>query len=290
MPSPASTLIFAVIFLVILAVTLVALVTLAVWQRGRRNKTLALTIANQGNVRDRYNLRAESAADGLSFRFAANGAPLQQVGGTGVAAPPVTALATVTASDAAPMSPSGPPAPPGPSLTGLIAELLSGIGYFLPGSMGQSLTRTASQLRYGQAMASKATQVSTRMAGVAGSTLRTGKELVAVTGSAQGSAAIPPAPGGKAWWQTPSVEPGASLKIGVHLSPGPAASGRSERYQLLSRSAEQDGAESITADGEARLGGGAGIWRWLPYLLILAASLVISLAAFAAVQANFGVR
>lgn len=290
MPSPVSTLIFAVIFIVILALTLVALVALALWQRGQRNKALALTIANQGNVRSRYNLRGESAGEGLAFRFSADGAALVQVAGAGAVMPTVTAVATVPAAEEAVMSPSGPPAPPGPSLTGLVAELLSGIGYFLPGSAGQSLTRTASQLRYGQAMASKASQVRTRVTGVAGSTLRTGRELAAATGGSQGSVAIPPPPGGKAWWQTPYVDPGEPLKVTVHLSPGPEASGRSERFQVLSRTAEQDGAETVTADSEVRLGGGSGIWRWLPYLLIMAASLIISLVAFGIVQANFGVR
>jgi hypothetical protein len=293
------TVIFAVILVCVLAVTVIALVALAAWQRRQRQQTTILTIANDGNERSRYDLRAESASGALSFRFVAGGIPLAPSGvvvqaplatSTGPAVRPVEAAAP-------PVSPAVPEQPSGPPLAGLVAELLVTIGYVLPGSAGTALRNAASQIRYGQSAADKAAKLGGRVSRVAGSAAATGQQIAGTVGGGQAApaaaAAAEPASTytpSELWWRTAYVEPGASLGVEVQIGPGAASPGAAETYRVLTRSAERGDAAIVAEDGVARLGGAGGLARWLPYLAILALALLVSLGAYGAVQTVFPVR
>lgn len=285
------TVIFATILIAILVASAAALAAVSAWQRRRRQRTVELTIANEGNERSRYDIRAEANSGALNFRYSSGGADLTPVYQSTGGSAPTGPSSAVAAAAAAVDRPAAPPQASGPPLPGLVAELLVTVGYILPGSAGASLRNAASQIRYGQSTVDKAQKVGGRMAGLAGSAASTSQQIAGSAAPAPLTAAQPsPATLSEAWWRTPYVEPGRSLTISLLIGPGAAAPAPAEAYRVLSRSAERSDAAIVAEDGLVRLDGQGGLVRWLPYAAILALALLVALGAYGAVQAIFPVR
>jgi hypothetical protein len=290
--------IFVILPLFIIVAAIGALVLIARWQRNARRSTVKLFITNEGNLRGRFNLRAESAGSELSFRFALNGAslpatytPAPASAMTAGVNPPAAAYAS-----AAPEAPSSYTAPEvkGPPLASLVADLLMGVGYILPGSAGQSLMGAASRIRYGQAVTDRAGKVAGRVGAVAGSTAQTSQQIGSAMGGGSakpGPAAGPLATQGVAmpsgpvvtWWQTPFLEPGQALELGMVVTPTGSSGAKVASFKIVSRSAESDDAPAVANEATIRIGGPSGLGRWIPYISVVFLA-VVALALLATVR------
>ena len=178
--------IFVILPLVIIVAAIGALILIARWQRNARRSTVKVFITNEGNLRGRFNLRGEAAGSELNFRFALNGASLPQTY-TPAPMPAMTAGVNPPAAVYASAAPEAPasytaPEPKGPPLASLVADLLMGVGYILPGSAGQSLMSAGGRIRYGQAVTDRAGKVAGRVAAVAGSTAQTSQQIASAAG------------------------------------------------------------------------------------------------------------
>jgi hypothetical protein len=290
--------IFGIMPYVIVVIAIVLLIVIARWQRSARRSTVRVFITNEGNLRSRFNLRAESAGSDLAFRFALNGASLPATYTPAPAAP----FAPATSAPAAYSVPATPeaassysiPEPKGPPLASLIADLLMGVGYILPGSAGQGLMSAASRIRYGQAVTDRAGKVAGRVGAVAGSTARTGQQIASTAaGGAPGAgqAANTPAsfsasqPSGPVitWWQTPFLEPAAALALDLTIIPTGSTSPRNAAFRIVSRGAEFDDSPLVTSDATTRIGGPAGLGRWIPYLAVIFLA-IVAIALLATVR------
>jgi hypothetical protein len=281
--------IFVIPTLVIIVAAIGALFVIAKWQRNTRRSTVKVFINNEGNIRGRFNLRAESAGSELAFRFALNGASLPL---TYTPAPPSPVTAgyshpPAAAASAAPEAVASytAPEPKGPPLASLVADLLMGLGYILPGSAGTSLMNAAGRIRYGQAVTDRAGKVAGRIGAVAGSTAQTSQQIASSMGSgaakpapAAGPLAAqgPAAPSGPVvtWWQTPFLEPGTALELGMVVTPTGSSVARVAAFKILSRSAESDDALLVATEATMRIGGAAGLGRWIPYILVVFLAIV----------------
>jgi hypothetical protein len=290
--------IFVILPLAIVLVAIGALILIARWQRSARRSTLKLFLTNEGNIRGRFNLRAEAAGGDLTFRFAHNGASLPVCYTPGpspaVAAGvnPQVAASTSVAPEA--VASYTAPEPKGPPLASLVADLLMGLGYILPGSAGTTLMSAAGRIRYGQAVTDRAGKVAGRIGAVAGSTAQTSQQIVSAAGgnparpapaanplTAPGSAA----PGGPVvtWWQTPFLEPGAALELGVMATPTGSSGARVAGFKVLSRSAEYDDAPLVINEATIRIDGPSGFGRWIPYIFVVFLA-IVALALLATVR------
>jgi hypothetical protein len=290
--------IIIILTLGIIVAAIGALILIAKWQRNARRTTLKVFLANEGNTRGRFNLRAESAGSELNFRFALNGASLST---TYTAAPPSAVAAGVNPQAAAP-APAAPvapasytaPEPKGPPLASLIADLLMGLGYILPGSAGTSLMNAAGRIRYGQAVTDRAGKVAGRIGAVAGSTAQTSQQIASsVGGGAAKPAPVagapvaqgPATPSGPVitWWQTPFMEPGAALELGLVVTPTGASGAQFSSFRIVSRSAESEDAPLVATEATIRIDGPSGPGRWIPYISVVFLAMV-AIALLAALR------
>jgi hypothetical protein len=289
--------IFVILPVVIILAAIVAVVLIARWQRKARRSLVKVFLTNEGNLRGRVNLRGESSGSELTFRFALNGASLPVTytpgpSAMGAAAGP-PAVAYAPAAQEAPASYTVPE-PSGLPLASLVADLLMGVGYILPGSAGQSLMGAASRIRYGQAVTDRAGKVVGRVSAVAGSTAKTGQQIASKVGG--GAAAAGPAgnpqtaqgvtaASGTAvtWWQTPLLEPGETLELGMTITPAGSAGTQMAGFRIVSRAAESDDAVAVVNEATVRIGGASGLGRWIPYISVIFLA-IVAMASLAVVR------
>lgn len=223
-----------IVTIVVLVLAGLAMVAIALWQRKRLYRRLRLELANAGNVRSRYELRAQDPRDALAFEFSLDGDSLP--GGSVTEAEEVI----VAPVEAAPE----PPAVQGPQRLeqgreavqkgqvaaeqamgagGALADLLTAVGRLLPRSIGSPLLEAAGQLRSGESKAKRVQQAPGRVAAQAkrvgaavpagtvqgvGNPPATGSSLVA-----EGAVAEPvPAAAGPAVTSAPSAGFGAATR------------------------------------------------------------------------------
>jgi hypothetical protein len=280
--------IFVILPLVIILAAIVAIILIARWQRKARRSLVKVFLTNEGNLRGRINLRGESSGSELSFRFALNGASLPVTYTTApsaisaAASPPAVAYTPAAAETSAGYT---IPEPKGLPLASLVADLLMGVGYILPGSAGQSLMGAASRIRYGQAVTDRAGKVAGRVAAVAGSTAKTGQQIASAAGGGSAGAApaaYPPTAQGVApasgtavtWWQTPFLEPGESVELGMVITPTGSSGARMADFRIVSRAAEPDDTPVVINEATVRIGGPSGLGRWIPYISVIFLAIV----------------
>jgi hypothetical protein len=291
-------LISVVVITVIVAV--VAVVATARFRKKRLQKRVRLEIVNQGNVRSRYQLRAEAPEGALMFRFMLGGDSLPEVG-VAAAAAEVAQPSAPVASEQRPSTKAsakggGARKKADQALTagGAIAELLITLGTVLPSSVGAPLFQKASQLRQGQIKARRVEQMPGQVAWLKPSA--TPKAQDAVPPPAQGALPqqtqepIPPIPAvaaeravqadGHTWVQTPFVQPGETLAIGLFMKVATSDKSQHRLFNVLSCSVEQESAPVAVEEGSVQIGGGFWTRRFLPYLIIAATAIAILLLAF----------
>lgn len=238
--------------------------------KGRRKgglKHCYLEIQNLGNAPSRYELRAETADENLTFQFALAGEPLLQRqetsrAGSGVAARSVTPTAPTPASDEGGYSPSGLERSTA-SLSfasraaDAVAEVLSAVSYFLPGEIRMTTMRMAGELRKGRQTAAIAGRLPGNLGRLA-TNVRGEKEMpkrsqqraaapAVGNGLGNGSPAVMQAEGSyaKTWAQTPVVEPGETLVLDLFVEAIRPNASNVYPFQLVSKSVEQEGAPLV---------------------------------------------
>ncbi|MBN1656882.1 MAG: hypothetical protein JXA93_00700 [Anaerolineae bacterium] len=293
-----------------ITVILAAAVTMAIVGRMRTvrlQKKVRLELMNAGNVRSRYNLRAEGPEDALRFQFTLKGdslpvyrapspsrarEPSRHGESAGRKAPSVGAAKGA-------MDKAGRVLQVGAAVAGV----LSMVGSLLPRSIGGPLQEKASQIRHVQAKASYAQQTPERIAFQASSVAHTvtgksgggrpGRVIHPEEGQAQGaSPSEGPTGDGFSWAQTPYVEPGASLVVDLLVravqpagSQGFAPGGQGYTFQVISRAADAEvdpsgpqQARPVSAEGSVLVRGGFWARRFLPYVLVGTITTVLMVA------------
>lgn len=270
-------------------VTAVAILVVARVQKARLQKKVRLEITNAGNVKSRYNLRAEEPQGALRFRFILDGDSLPvhtaAAAGRSTAGQPAVARTAARGRDKA--GSQGKAGGARQKADGVmqtsnaLAGLLNLVGSLLPRSMGIPLQQKASQMRRVQSRASYAQQLPNQMAWFKSSASRM------VPGAAQAQerpasrdeapAGIPgdDADAGFTWSQTPYVQPGKALAVDLVIRSVLATGNQTYTYEIVSRSADQTAAPPVTAEDEVRIRGGFWARRFLPYVLVVLAAVAL---------------
>jgi hypothetical protein len=191
-----------VLIVIIILLAIVTMLVVAVRQSRSLKQVLRLEINNQGNVRSRYEFKAEEPQSALTFLFTLDGDPLpegalpspgQAVGAASLQRTPVSSM---PAPGAAPAAQDASQAAAGAGerageaskqaqerakqaqerakqaqagakkaagLAGAVGALLSSVGRLLPGSAGQSLMKASSEMRRGSARVDQAQKAPGRM-------------------------------------------------------------------------------------------------------------------------------
>ena len=291
-PSPArrpgwlgNTLVTAT--LVVSATAAIALTALIVRiQRRRRQVALPLEIHNLGNVRSRFELRADEPEGGLRFGWLLDGEELVQRQVT-------ASLGRSVQADPRPEAEPPPPARPlrervqagraisgVSSFTGTIADLLSAVSSMLPSSVGAPLRRASSQLRRGRAKASRLTQTSSRasraLSGARRSRTRaTGRPKT--KGQNRQSQAPPVL---YAWSQTPFVEPREVLTVDLRVDPVRPYRTQQYAFKVISKSIELEDTPLISEDRSLQTVRVPWFRRFLPYALLYLFVIAASFAVY----------
>lgn len=249
-------------YLIIAIVVVIAIalgVGLSALVRARNRTTCRLELANLGNIRSRYELRAEEPTGALEFQFMLNGAslPQRQI---------AQAVEPAQKTDARSLAPQPGPKAEGVSLAasqaqgaaGGVASVLGGAGDLAPGALGARLRQASMQIRKGQYAASRMETVSGQVADLA-------------SGMPAPSSTAPHPAGGQptdaaaslqAWVQTPFVDPGGSLALDLVISRVRAyqLSAGDYGFKLMSRSLEQNEAPWAVQEFAARIAGLSGLF------------------------------
>lgn len=257
--------------------------TLIQRQAQRFRRTCQLEIANQGNVRSHYELRAEEPNEALLFTFALRGVRLAGQGAlqpTQIAQPP-----TQTA--------QSPPQRSGPDVGkaqqakskamatgGAVAGILGTVGSLLPRSVGGPLRERAAQIRAGQASVRRVERLPSRVGRLAPRSAPTPPAAPAVSRRQAEPAAPSIQLAAPAWARTPPVEPGQTLVVDLLVDPVDPY--RTQRYdfKVLSRSLEQPDAPVLERESGIQIVSPTLLQRYGPFVLVLIVATAIILVAF----------
>ncbi len=283
---------------VIVAIAVTVGVMLSMIIKGRKSRAICrLEISNVGNVKSRYDLRAQDPAGALKFKFTLDGAVLPQrqvVSAVETAlyeqvSPAPASVAVASSDDATDATPAVSAANVS-SFAGGIADLLYAFGYLLPRSVGEPLLQLGSRLRQGQYTAYRAQQARDQAAYVATSVPGRKAQRAAPIPTLT-SPAVPAATQAMSstapmhvWVQSPFVEPGETCTVELHiepvrvLQPQPMDCG----FKVMSRSVDQQDAPWTTDEWTVRVDSLAALSRNTLLLIVLGVVVVglILAAAF----------
>jgi hypothetical protein len=291
-----------VVTITVIAIAAVVWFLLARRQRQRGRRTCRLELANLGNVRSRYELRAEDPGQALQFSFVLGGARLY---GRSVT-PPAQARASPSAqpTSAGPstgrrgelVEPSGQA--PSASLeragrakgwamhTGnAVAGALSTLGAILPRSASGPLRQVASQIRRGGGAVRRAEHLNRqagrlrprtrpgtpplRQASLDYARDRQGRPTRPSTGAEEAPAAARSDAIAQTWVQTPFVEAGDTLAIDLLISPTDPYQTAYYPFTVTSRSLDAPDAPLIAEEGNVHVVGLTPFQRFGPFLVAL---------------------
>ncbi len=254
----------------VIIATALAMAILGRVQKTRLQTRIRLTLTNVGNIKSCYNLRAEEPQGILTFRFLLDGDRLPVYGDeTSTPAPPSPRSAAQTSNvqrKASAVIQTG----------NAIAGFLSMIGALLPRSVGVPLQQKVSQMRRVQAQASYVQRIPNQITQVksAASQVAPGTSKPRSADAEQRPSAKPDRLEG-IWAQTPYVQPGESLTVELHIRSTLPKSDQAHTYQVISHSADQDGAPLVIQEGTVWIKGGFWARRFLPYALLGAMAIAL---------------
>lgn len=287
--------VWAVVVAVLIVATAMVLLALLRRQRQRCQRTCRLEISNLGNVRSRYELRAQDPSGILRFTFALGGVTLQGAGGG-------EAVTTQPARAAAP--PAAKPAPAG-SKAGLkkakqakgwaigagnvVAEVLNSVGLLLPRSAGAPLMRMAASIRRGERSVRRVERLPKQAARLrlpgkgrgTGGEERGGRDEGQEAGRVGGEERGAPTAAGDGWVQTPFVEPGETLAVDLLVDPANPYQTQDCPFKVISRSLEQPEPPLIVEESNIQIVGLTPFQRYSPFLIVLlVAVMLLSIASW----------
>jgi hypothetical protein len=295
----------AIIFILfVIAVVLVAVVVmLAISRTQEKNmrRSLALTLANQGNARSRYELWADDPAHVLQFDFLLDGVSLshsaaasaQPAGQNLLTTPPIRPQARANGSSGPSVTQAAAKASGAAQsangFANFIGEILDTLGNILPGSAGQSILNVGANIRRGQASVQRVQRVEQRAEGVGeqfqgyaarvqGATASTRSPAAnSVSSAPTASGAMADVPVTPAHPQTPYVEPGSQVELGLRVAPLMRLKEDRVVFTISSRSLEEPGAQPVTQPGTVNFPGMTGIRFYLPYIIVGGVALLLIL-------------
>jgi hypothetical protein len=297
-----------VVTIAVIAVAAVVWALLARRQRQRSRRTCHLELANLGNVRSRYELRAEDPGQALQFSFVLGGARLYGQSVTPPTAPstssgqaPSTSNGTF-ASGQAPSTSSGQAAASSLERAGrakgwamhtgsAVAGTLSTLGALLPRSASGPLRQVASQIRRGGGSVRRAEHL-TRQAGRLRPKARSGtpplrqasldyardrqgRPTRPSTGAEKVPAAARSDVTAQTWVQTPFVEAGDTLAIDLLISPTDPYQTAYYPFTVTSRSLDAPDAPLIAEEGSVHVVGLTLFQRFGPLLVALTIGMML---------------
>ena len=273
------TFLFVVVVGLVIVAAIVAAIVVNRLQRQSLRRKLRVEINNQGNVRSRYELRAEDSLGALGFQFELDGDPLPPSDLVEVTQAPEAQKAAKSDSWILPPDSDKLKSGAGAAMktSGEAANTLGSLGMLLPKSVRMPLLQAASSLRRGQSAGMQAERLSKRASKV--------KKPGA-------GAKAAPAPRGaqtevQVWVQTPYVQPGDGLAVDLLVNLLRSAAVPDHAFALISRSVEQEAAPTVVAEGSVRIAQPSLFRRLLPYALIFVVT--VGILAFAAWLASTGV-
>ena len=282
--------VWAVVVAALIVATVMVFLALLRRQRQRCQRTCRLEISNLGNVRSRYELRAQDLSGVLLFTFALDGTSLQEAGGGEVV---TTQPARPTAPPAAKPAPATPKA--GLKKTkswamgagNIVAEVLNSVGMLLPRSAGAPLMRTAASIRRGERsvrrverLPKQAARLQARGKGL-GTSQRVGESASQRIGELGGEERGAPTAAGDGWVQTPFVEPGETLAIDLLVDPANPYQTQDYSFKVISRSLEQPEPPLIVEESNIQIVGLTPFQRYSPFLIVLlVAVMLLSIASW----------
>ena len=230
-----------------------------------------LHFTNQGNLNCHYALQAQEPARVLRFHFLLNGVELPEF--VPPKPPPTTTVVpAAVVQQASPVSPARPTRKPPSGFKkksaqarrsiGVVAGILSTLGALLPGSAGRSAAQAGSKVRFGQAQAGRAAQVSSGISNLSGKA--PSEEGVPPQGGHPPQVGHPPPVGAKQsipepssynatlhpapaepdtqfpgqWVQTPFVAPGESILLDLHVIPNNPRRSQLYTFKIVARCVE----------------------------------------------------
>lgn len=285
------------IIFVIVAIAVTVGLVLSMIVKGRKSRTICrLEISNLGNVKSRYDLRAQDSAGALKFKFTLDSAvlPQQQVVSAMETAlyeqvsPAPASVAVASSDDATDVEPATPAVSAAnvSSFAGGIADLLYAFGYLLPRSVGEPLLQLGSRLRQGQYTAYRAQQARDQAAYVATSVPGRKAQRAAPRGASTLTSAptLPAKSPMHVWVQSPFVEPGETCTVELHIEPVRVLQPQPMdcAFNVMSRSVDQQDAPWTTDEWTVRVDSLAALSRNTPLLIVLGVVVVglILAAAF----------
>ena len=221
-----------------------------------------LHFTNQGNLNCHYALQAQEPARVLRFHFLLNGVELPEF--VPPKPPPTTTVVpAAVVQQASPVSPARPTRKPPSGFKkksaqarrsiGVVAGILSTLGALLPGSAGRSAAQAGSKVRFGQAQAGRAAQVSSGVSNLSGKApssegspppqgvpARAVEQArpVAASQAASPSPVEPDTQFPGQWVQTPFVAPGESILLDLHVIPNSPRRSQLYTFKIVARCVE----------------------------------------------------
>jgi VWFA-related protein len=312
-------LVLAVLLTIIALMLILSLFRLIVaWQKKRLQQRYQLEISNLGNISSPYDLTAKAPGGGLKFQFCLNGSQLpQQEMGAVAAAELATVPLPAAPAYAAAQAGSHPPANGGAGLAGAkqgldqavatgsaVGEILSGLSYLLPGSLGAPFRSAADRIfqvqgrvnqvtRTPTIMAKRARQLQSQVAQVVPGSAAPARGSVTTTGSMAPPSSGPAAAGAissypaglaaqngvETWAETPLIQPGQILKVDLLVAPLKPYQSQEYSFTISSKPAGPAEALLVTEQGQLYIKGIGWFARLIPIMLAAVAIIGILLLA-----------
>jgi hypothetical protein len=292
-----------VVTIAVIAVAVVIWSLLARRQRQHSRRMCRLELANLGNVRSRYELRAEDPAHALQFSFVLGGARLYGRSVTPAAAPSTgSGQAPSTGRRGELVEPSGQAAASSLEKAGrvqgwamrsgsVVASALSTLSTLLPRSASGPLRQVASQIRRGGGSVRRAEHLTSqagrlrpkarpgtpplRQASLDYARDRQGRPTRPPTGAEEAPAATRSDAAAQTWVQTPFVEAGGTLAIDLLISPTNPFQTAYYPFTVTSRSLEAPDASLIVEEASVHIVGITLFQRFGPFLVALTIGMML---------------
>jgi VWFA-related protein len=309
-----------------LALLVGLLIALFLWLRSLRSqrqvqeKVCGVEVINQGNVRSRYELRAEDPSGNLKFEFMLNDTDLAQRVGEPVDARTAAAAALApTSTTPAEKQPNATVAKAKDAWTkanalenkavatvntgSVISNWIVTVSYLLPGSLGASLRESTAGMRSTQYEVRNVVDAPGRyqrmVAAAAPPRISTSPNMPANTGNqlpttwsksggapSNGAAATvaavaQPKPVARSGWSlTPPIDAGDSLTVTLKVRPARFPRSQHYDFKVLSRSVDGNESVPVIDHGSVALRGGPVFRRILSWVLLAVAVALLALLAW----------
>ena len=259
-------------------------------------KTCRVELHNMGNARTRFELRADDPNTGLGFEFSLNGAALAQrqvieplpgaqQGATAASVPVVSQPTPAPAAAPAGSGGAGGAMKGALGFSGMMGELLSTIGYALPGGLGRGLLSLGNQMRSGQYVADRLQRDSKRVQSLPvsqASSVSPSASQATIRSQAAQPGTAPQAAGPtmgitRLWAQTPPVDPGQTLAVILTMRPIKSKNTQQYFFRVTAQAIDGEGVPPLIEQGSVNIKGLSFARRIIPFIVFLAMLGVVAL-------------